>query len=639
MIDHPNWFRFLRLSAASLALLTASCSIEQPPVTVAERKQNLEQDIKETYQDQVAVIGPISLYDAMARAVAYNLDHRVKMMEAAVANGQYDVSKFDLLPQLAANAGYNVRDSDLLTTSKNPAGFNVPSTGQTSEDRRRGTVQLNVMFNILDFGVSYARARQESNGILIAEERRKRLVQTIIEDVRSAYWRAVSAQMLGHDIDRLIKVSETALDRARAIERDQLQPPLKVLDYQKQVVQTLSQLSQAKRDLGIAKVELAALMNLPPDTKYDVVEPSPDDELQEPATLPPIEVMENVALVNRPELREEDLQARNGDLDIFKAQIQQFPSLGGTLGINYDSNSYLVNKVWQEAAVSASMNLFKLFSGPAGVDLARAQKSVEDAKRRALNVAVFTQVEVGYAKLGIVAQEYGFSVSESEIDSKLAFQANGAYRSGVLDELEVIRNDGNALVARLRRDQSFAALQNAIGHMYTAIGIDPLPDTLPSADLTTLSAALRAAYSKPLGERLNELAAQQGAGPLQVKPVAVVEVPPPEPVQVAVIEPVAAPVPEPAPVEPVIARAPEPVIAPVHGKFVQLAAESSENAAAADVHSFKAKFAELKSVGVSVEKGTTIYHVLAGPVATKAGAEALCRSLKAQKQECFVRKG
>ena len=40
------------------------------------------------------------------------------MMEEALAVGQLDLSRYDMLPRLTAAAGYDERDSDRITRSK-----------------------------------------------------------------------------------------------------------------------------------------------------------------------------------------------------------------------------------------------------------------------------------------------------------------------------------------------------------------------------------------------------------------------------------------------------------------------------------------------------------------------------------------
>lgn len=46
------------------------------------------------------ISAPLTLDEALARALKYNLDRRAKMMEEALALRQLDVSNYDMLPKL-----------------------------------------------------------------------------------------------------------------------------------------------------------------------------------------------------------------------------------------------------------------------------------------------------------------------------------------------------------------------------------------------------------------------------------------------------------------------------------------------------------------------------------------------------------
>ena len=84
---------------------------------------------------------------------------------------------------------------------------------------------LSFSWNILDFGVSYFVARQSADRVMIALERRRKVEQNLVRDVRSAYWRSAAAQVLGGQIDRSIKEAEAALATSRSVENEALRSP------------------------------------------------------------------------------------------------------------------------------------------------------------------------------------------------------------------------------------------------------------------------------------------------------------------------------------------------------------------------------------------------------------------------------
>ena len=102
------------------------------------------------------------------------------MMEEALALGQTELGRFDLLPRLTFNAGYVEKSDSLATTSRDAV------TGQSSDahptysnDRWSKTLDLGLSWNILDFGVSYFTAHQNADRVLVAAERRRKAVHTL----------------------------------------------------------------------------------------------------------------------------------------------------------------------------------------------------------------------------------------------------------------------------------------------------------------------------------------------------------------------------------------------------------------------------------------------------------------------------
>jgi len=196
---HQHTPAYLRVIAyiVSISMLFSGCSISPQPLTEEEVKERVDADIAAIEAGAATVDGtPISLYEAIARALKYNLDHRLKVMEQALSSQQLDLARYDLLPQLTAKAGYNSRseyDGSSSMSLLDGSESLVPSTS-TEKDIR--TADITFMWNVLDFGVSYYRARQQADRVLILEERRRKVIQNIVQDVRYAYWRAVSAERL-----------------------------------------------------------------------------------------------------------------------------------------------------------------------------------------------------------------------------------------------------------------------------------------------------------------------------------------------------------------------------------------------------------------------------------------------------------
>ena len=75
--------RWVALWAATLVL--SACAAELDPIPDDVREERASLTLASLYQGQERVGGPMTLYEAIARAVKYNLDARVKNFEADLA--------------------------------------------------------------------------------------------------------------------------------------------------------------------------------------------------------------------------------------------------------------------------------------------------------------------------------------------------------------------------------------------------------------------------------------------------------------------------------------------------------------------------------------------------------------------------
>ena len=89
---------------------------------------------------------------------------------------QFDLSKYELLPQLVAKTGYNSRDKFSGSSSRSLLTGNQSLQSSTSSDRDIFTNDLSLTWNVLDFGLSYIRAKQSADHVLIAEEEKRKVV-------------------------------------------------------------------------------------------------------------------------------------------------------------------------------------------------------------------------------------------------------------------------------------------------------------------------------------------------------------------------------------------------------------------------------------------------------------------------------
>src|SRR6185503_3458355 len=212
---------------AALSAFLCACVITPKPMDADERARLAAETRRQMFEGQDPVKGPLTLSEATARAIKYQAEHRQKRMEEAAAEAQLDVAKWDLLPKLMLNAGYSWRNNDAFGFGFTPDG-NVASNPSASQERIRTTGSIGLAWNLLDFGVSYFRARQLADQKLITEERRRKAVQTLMHDVRVAWWRAEAAERLLPAADMLLGEIDQGIEKTRVIEAGKLLPPVQI---------------------------------------------------------------------------------------------------------------------------------------------------------------------------------------------------------------------------------------------------------------------------------------------------------------------------------------------------------------------------------------------------------------------------
>jgi outer membrane protein, multidrug efflux system len=471
-------------ACAAAVLLLAGCVVQPKPLTDAERRAEAQTDLKSMFADQEPLDHALALPEAYQRAVKYNLDRRVKLMEEAVAVDGLGVANMDMLPRLTADAGYLNRSNVLAESSTSVLTGTQSLQPSTSTDSNRNVDGLNFSWNVLDFGVSYFVARQSADRVLIAAERRRKVAQNLLRDVRSAYWRAAAAQVLSTQIDRSIKDAEAALATSRGVETEALRSPLDALRYQRALLDLLRQLEEVRHRLMIANTELGALINLPPGREI-VLDIPPEAQLTYEPLGAPIDRMEQVALVRNPDLREVSYQSRISASEVHKSILRLLPGINFVYGPQYDTNSFLVNNWWAEGAARVSWNLMALINGPRVIRQAKDSVKVVEAQRQAIAMAVLTKLHLAYQAYLDAGKEYARARALAQVDERIYGQVTNRTTAEAQGDLEPIVAGVASVASSLRRYESYSAMQAALGRLYDTVGID-----IELADLAKLDAAV-----------------------------------------------------------------------------------------------------------------------------------------------------
>ena len=455
-------------------VVASGCSVNPKPLSMEELTDESTSLLKNFTADQEPISRPISLYEAMARAIKYNLDYKVELFEEALRGSESKLASLDMLPDLVFRAGLSNRDNYSGSRSSELLGSNSVGNqslvSSTSAEKDIVTSDLELSWDVLDFGLSYVRAKQQADKVLIANERKRKVANEIIEQVRTVYWRAVSAEKL---IEELASFEDEIGDALKASEesyREKKTSPLAALTYRRELLDIQREIQTLNNELFVAKRQLAALMNVSPMSPFSLVIPERDSA--NTAVNVDARKMVKMALINRPEIREVSYEQRISEREANAALLQLLPNLRLFGGLNYTSNDFVYNNQWAGWGAQASWNVFNLFRYPTHKRGNEIEQDLLRQRALAVTMAVVTQVYVSTSRYEIARQKYNTMGQYYEVSSNILEQIEAGYDVRKVSFQNFVREKMNSILAEAQYDLAQADLQNAIAKIYGAVGQD-----------------------------------------------------------------------------------------------------------------------------------------------------------------------
>ena len=473
-MSHATRAAKLSLSLLSVAVLAACGTIQPQPLAEAPQAKQVADDRRAAREGVEPIQGPLTLEEAQARALKYNLERRVKMMEEALALGQLDLTRLDMLPTLLAQAGYTRRDNDRISRSReadDPNGSLVPSRF-ISEERSSTLSELGLTWSLLDVGVGYYSTQQQADRYLMAVEKRRKAMHLLMQDVRVAFWRAASAQKMEQQVRAAIVQAEEALVDARKTEAARVRNPADTLRYQRQLLENVRLLEAIAQELSSAQVDLAHLINAPLGQPLRVTEPTNPAEYQK-ALQKPVEALEEVALLRNPDVREHAYNARVARLEARKVLLGVLPNLSFSYRLYQDTDSFLVNNRWNQVGAQVSWNLMNLFTHQTRTAYSDAAVKLADQRRVTAQAAVLAQVHLSRLQLAHAVRQLERASEIFDTDRRLADVITNREKAQMQSKLDKVSSDTAAILSELRRYQALSAVQTAAARLEASMGLEP----------------------------------------------------------------------------------------------------------------------------------------------------------------------
>jgi len=457
----------------TVTIFLSGCSISPQAVKNEVQLNNTYKGLHEILNTQPPINHEITLPEAIARTLKYNLDHRVQQAQLMIESGNLKAAYMEMLPALNANIGYSFRNNELIQNLVDSNG-QVVSGDRSFTPREVLSQSYGLQWSLLDLGLGYTRAEQQANRVMIAEEERRKIMQKLVQEVISVYWKAWIAQSMIAEVARFKEKVELALRRSQEAVDKKVNTPQVELDYQQDLIKAIRRINQLTAQIVDAKANLMRLMNASPNSNFALTNPG-SNLAQLPNILPQFEKMDTLALIYRPELRQASYQAEIAKKGIKAAIMNMLPGIDFNFGYNVTNNEFMKNQYWWGGNIGASLNLIQtVLASPYAISLANQIHSFEQLKQIATTITVLTQVRVAYMNYLLWQEDASYAVQEAKVSMALFEHAEKLEQINQGNEQITIRRGVEAISAQFDKDVTLARAYEALSKLYQSIGLDLL---------------------------------------------------------------------------------------------------------------------------------------------------------------------
>ncbi len=450
------------------ATLLSSCNCPDYSNMCAIRQANSQTDLDVLYSDVDLPNRPLTYDDIIDITMQRNLNMAVKAQEYAIQQEITTRQRFRMLPGIKFNFEQSGRNENTASSSQSLQPGVPPAPLSISSQQYVQRWDMNLVWNLLDFGLSYYRHRQECNRTMIAQLEYQRLKQNTIVDVSRQYWKGIASKMAMEDSRSLIDKSELQQSNIRRQMESKVISEIQGLRNENQLINIHAQLQGYEKEYHSAKYELAILMGLPPSIDFELASVS---NLRTDTIVGNLDELEQYALLNRPELFSADLDEKIRVDEVKAAILQMFPGVELFGGPYHDSNSFLLFNNWLAAGVRATWNLLdspgfaqEKIIGDKRICLARKN-------RLQLSVGIMAQVHLAYHVYQDNLVSYMLAKDLESTNKRLLFAAQNEQKQGKLHEADIIKYEAELLFSQINTLKAYGEMENALEQLNNAIGM------------------------------------------------------------------------------------------------------------------------------------------------------------------------
>jgi len=485
---------YLKIMAFFVALFCVSCTGKPDPLRGENVSQVIQQDIHDIYPPAEVLPASLTLEQAVARALRYNLDAKVSLLEEMIAKGNVDLQALNVLPTTKLSYQYIGRSNEGSSASRSVSTGQQSLEPSVSTEPQRTVAKLEARWNLLDAVITLFKTSSAQDEAQAATERRRKVLQNIAQDTYVAFWRAVASQALQSEAEQVLAEAQAQAVKIDKALKEGVISKGEGLQRKKALMERQKELRGLQQQFDLAELELKVLTAIPPGHEL-MLDPGGKDWLAE-ERLPKVEAdadqLQKKALRARPEIREEILNQEIAVRDIEMEVLRTFPGLEAVIASNKDNNKYLTNKNWASYSLDLVQSISNVITLPTRHEKAEHNLELANFRRKALVAAVITQVHVAKRRFDSSLEEYELIHDLAEQEQQAVRYSMNLKKAGTGSGSDLLDQEMTALAARYDQvlaytevQDAYARLLNAIGQSYEAPGV-PNVDDRKLSDLVKL---------------------------------------------------------------------------------------------------------------------------------------------------------
>jgi len=466
-----------------------------------ERIEKADKAFKKIKDNKFPENAVLSLPFCIELALKNNLDLKVYELKEAVDKEKKTAAVLGMLPDLvvANDVAYRTNEPGAKSIALTGANAGQQSLAYSkSTDPFENRVRAELLFSAIDFGLAFCNYIQQDDRGLLTTEQKRRAAQNLILDVTTAYFRVAAAQYAMETTEKMIALSVETEQLLQDMARRKTVPLVSVLEENKKFIVLKKSLMEYKRSYQNSCIELRSLMGYYPTSEIKV-DTSAMNELTE-LIVPGIELLEEAALIERPELYQLDIQKHITLIEARKTIITMFPNVQIFLDFTNSTNPFLYHYSWWEVGARAAYNLLKL---PQKIEHYYALDTEEEqikAQAVALSVGILAQVRIAHANLIEVKERYELAEDLYEVYEKHEEVAEIQSKSaGALSKIDLSRIKIEAAQRAIERTQALGNYYLSYFRLLNAVGVESFDRT----ELEKLRMRIEESINENIKDELN----------------------------------------------------------------------------------------------------------------------------------------